>query len=477
MSTLRSVVKNSAALAAGRIATKALSLVFLGYVTREMGEAGFGRFSMAMALVGFVEVIPGYVARPFIIRFVARERERSGRFLSGVLTTNIVLTLLLCAGLFGAVPFFGYPADVELAIHLLAASLLFSSVTNSYHAVFAGFERMELISIADVANTVLTIALGIGAIAAGGGVVALCGAYALARVATFFLARHWARGLLVDRRFEWPDRDLIRTLLTGSWPFFITTMFVIFYNRADIVMLSWMRGPVDTELAVGRYNAAYKLMEALGLVTSAFVMAVYPVMARRFVHGGAGVLDAFRPSFRALVAFTLPVAVGTSLLAHDLMALLFGDAFAVAGAALVVLIWGQVLDSVNPLAAVALRAVEREGELAKITLVGAAINVGLNLYLIPRHSYMGAAAATLASFAVVWAWSVVSLRRALGPLRVGVDAARGVFAAGAMGIAVWFARPYGLVAAIATGVVVYVPAAIAVGLIRRADLALIRKSA
>jgi O-antigen/teichoic acid export membrane protein len=197
-------------------------------------------------------------------------------------------------------------------------------------------------------------------------------------------------------------------------------------------------------------------------------------MARRFVEGGDGVLVAFRHSFRALVAFTLPVAVGTSLLAGRLMALLFGEPFAAAGGALVVLIWGQVMDSVNPLAAVALRAVERESQLAKITGVCALFNVGLNVVLIPRYSYMGAAVATLLSFLLVYIWSMVALRHALGALRVAADIARGVVASAVMGVVVWYAARWSFAGAIAAGVVVYVPTAWAVGLVRREDAAILR---
>ncbi|MBZ0274458.1 flippase [bacterium] len=475
MSVARRVLKNTGALAAGRIVTKAMSLAFLGYVTRHLGEAGFGRFATAMALVGFVEVLPGYVSRAYIVRTVARMGRASSTFLGHVVATNVLLSLALFGVLFLVVPLLGYAGDTRLATYILAASLLFSSITNTYHAAFAGHERMELSALVDVANTLLTIALGVAVLAQGGEVVPLASVYLAARAVTWAIARRMTRRLSDAAPFTLPGWLETRTLASAAWPFFITSLFIIFYNRADIIMLSLIPGPIDAEIAVGRYNAAYKLMEALGLVTSAFVAAIYPVLARQWTEGGDRVRVTFRAAMRALCAFALPVAVGTTLLAPDVMGLLFGAPFFVAGAALQVLIWGQVLDSVNPLAGTTLRAADRERDLALITGVCAVFNVVLNLFLIPRYSYMGAAWATLASFALVFAWNMRVLRGVIGKLDIAGDIARAAAAAFVMGVAVYFARRYGLGVAITAGVVSYVPLAFAFGLVDTRVIAAIRR--
>ncbi|MCZ7583010.1 MAG: flippase [Deltaproteobacteria bacterium] len=469
MSSAGKIFKNTGALAVGRIITKAASLVFLGYVTRVLGESGFGRFSTAMALVGFVEIFPGYIGRTYIIRQFAREREASGPFLSGVLASNVLLSFALFFEMILVVPLLGYAGDTNTACLVLAASLLFSSLTNSYHALFAGHERMELSAYADVFNTALTIALAVPVLAMGGQVVALVGAYAGARVVTFFLARRFARPLLDDSRFIRPSAALLKTMSIGAWPFFITQLFIIFYNRADIVMLSFMNQPMDKEIAVGHYNAAYKLMEAMGLVTSAFVAAVYPVLARKFLEGADGVLVTFRKAFRILAAFVFPVAVGTTILASDLMGLLFGESFAGAALALQILIWGQAMDSINPLAAVTMRALEKERDLARITGVCAVFNVALNIVLIPRFSYNGAAAATLLSFLLVYVWSRHVLARELGTLHIVAPVVRTIVASAAMGAVVWWARAYGLAAAIAAGVAAYALFAAVLGVMSREE--------
>ncbi len=474
MSSVQRIFKNSAVLAGGRILTKAGSLVFLGFVTRALGEDGFGRFSSAMALVGLVEVLPNYVARPFIIRYAARRQEKSGDFISGVLTTNFFLSIILFGCFFAVVPFLGYAREAQISAYILAFSLLFSSMTNSYHALYNGRERMEFSAMVDVFNTILTIAFGAAVLICALGVVELTGAYVLARVATFFFARRLGRRLLADKRFRLPDRALLGSMLTGAWPFFITQLFIIFYCRADIVMLSFMDSVVDKEVAVGRYNTAYKLMEALGLVTSAFVMSVYPVLARKFMKGTEGVLVTFRKSLRVLVGLTMPVAVGTTILATQIMGAFFGEPFAVAGAALQILIWGQVLDSINPLCASTLRALDREKELAKITGVCAMFNVGLNIFLIPKYSYMGAAYATLFSYVLVFSWSYYNLRKSLGKLEIAGIIARAAAAALVMGAGVWWTARFGLFTAIPVGVGIYAVAAFAFGVVTKDDLVLFR---
>lgn len=480
MSTFARIAKNTASLAAGNLVAKFLSLFFLAYVARLLGEIDFGRFSAAMALVGMVAVIPNYIARPYIVRETARDPRGVSHFLGQVTFVNVVLALLVFGILALVAPHLGYHPVTVQAIVVLGFALVFDAATSSYHATLAGFERMELSAALNVFNTGVTVAVGGLVLWYGGGLLALVLAYATAKALTLGLALIFLNGLSA-RPDAQLDPALMRHMLQATWPFFMSTMFIIFYARLDIVMLSFFKGDAGVT-EVGYYNAAYKVMEGLGLLTASFVAAIYPVLARLFVADPDRLHHVYRRALRYLLAFVLPAATGLALVAHDLMPLLFGPEFAPAALALAILVWGQALDSVNPLLSQTLRATNREWSVAKVTGAGALFNFLANLALIPRYGLYGAAIATVASFALVLVINQVILRRAIGPARVVGPLVRTLLATALMAaalaglahtvLAAWSPLSrFGVM--VAVGAVLYPLLAVALGVVNAEDRALL----
>jgi len=414
MSTFARIAKNTASLAAGNLITKFLSLAFFVYVARRLGDLGFGRFSTATALGGLAAVLPNYIARPYLIRETARAPQKAGLILAPVALTNFVLSLLLFATLRVIAPHLGYHPDTVAAILILGFALVFDTATNSYHAALAGFERRDLSALLNIGNTLITVTVGGAVLWLGYGLTPLVLSYATAKFLTFGLALGMLRrvGAAPAPRF---DPALMLTLLKGSWPFFVTTLFVMLYARLDIVMLSFFR----PESEVGYYNAAYKVMEGLGLLSASFVTAIYPVLSRLFVDRPDRLREVYHQSLRYLVAFVLPAATGLALIADDLMPLLFGASFAPAATALAILVWGQALDGINPLLSQTLRATDRERSVAVITGIGAAINLVANLILIPPYGLYGAAIATVLSCGILLGINLWAIHAVVGavPLR------------------------------------------------------------
>ena len=78
---------------------------------------------------------------------------------------------------------------------------------------------------------------------------------------------------------------------------------------------------------------------------------------------------------------------------------LFGDAYAGSGEVLAVLVWAHVFAFVFVLSRQVLIGIGRAGELARLAWIAAAVNVALNLVLIPAHGALGAAVASLVAYA------------------------------------------------------------------------------
>jgi PST family polysaccharide transporter len=103
--------------------------------------------------------------------------------------------------------------------------------------------------------------------------------------------------------------------------------------------------------------------------------------------------------FGVLVVIALAISVPTTFVATPLVVALFGQKFAAAGPVLAVHIWASVFVFLG----VAQSAWDLAENLLRLsmmrTIAGALLNVGLNLVLIPQFAALGAAIATVLSYA------------------------------------------------------------------------------
>jgi O-antigen/teichoic acid export membrane protein len=93
----------------------------------------------------------------------------------------------------------------------------------------------------------------------------------------------------------------------------------------------------------------------------------------------------------------IPIVLGTILLADRFIVTVYKTAFLPAGGALSVLVWILILSGSNLIFANALVASNNQRINLEGNLISMALNIFLNLLLIPRFSFMGAAIASLSS--------------------------------------------------------------------------------
>jgi O-antigen/teichoic acid export membrane protein len=151
--------------------------------------------------------------------------------------------------------------------------------------------------------------------------------------------------------------------------------------------------------AAGRYAAAYRLLETVIFVCWTVARAVFPVMVSA---GDPGLVR--RGAERGLVVLAtvfLPYAALLWARGGDVLRLLYGESFASGSeAALVWLAPAPLLFGAAWLAAYVLMSAGPTVTVLVGSAGALAVNLGLNLVLIPRYGPAGAAAATSASYAV-----------------------------------------------------------------------------
>jgi PST family polysaccharide transporter len=162
-----------------------------------------------------------------------------------------------------------------------------------------------------------------------------------------------------------------------------------------MVMLKLMQG----DRAVGIYSTASRISEVWYFIPTAIVSSVSPAIIRVkdnpvVYYGRIGKL------FSLMTLIAVFIGSGIALSAHWIIHTLYSDEFSAAAPVLAVHIWASVFVFLG----VAQGPWNISEDLMKLglyrTLAGAVTNILLNLLLIPMYSSMGAAIATVISYAI-----------------------------------------------------------------------------
>jgi O-antigen/teichoic acid export membrane protein len=151
---------------------------------------------------------------------------------------------------------------------------------------------------------------------------------------------------------------------------------------------------------VGIYAAAARLSDMWYFIPVAIATSMLPMFVERYRQGEGAYRSGVENAYRAAVWIAIPLALGVSLLAGWAVPFLFGSDYSQTSDILRVHVWAAPFIFMSAILGRALITEERRKFELLRNGAGALLNVVLNFALIPSLGGMGAAIATLISYAV-----------------------------------------------------------------------------
>jgi PST family polysaccharide transporter len=193
------------------------------------------------------------------------------------------------------------------------------------------------------------------------------------------------------------DKPLMLSLLTGSWPLVLSGMCIHIYMRVDQLLIEKWFGLSQ----VGVYTAATRLSEVLYFIPMSLIASMFPSILKAKESGLALYNDKLKKVFFLLSLFSYAVSIPMTLVAHPLIQILYGNPYAGSATVLQVHVWIILLVSFQIITSNWFVSEQKQIHDFYRNVFGLALNVGLNLLLLPVFGVMGAAYATILSFAAV----------------------------------------------------------------------------
>jgi O-antigen/teichoic acid export membrane protein len=453
----RRVALNIGLLLAGNAAEAAVATASSMVLARHLGVVDYGKYSVVFLYVALFQGVAQFGVDDILTRELSRGRRRADVLVGSAVWVRLALACLAVA-LCVATVFAGERnRQVAWATVLGATPLLLSVFYVPLWSVLQARLEHPVQEAIVVASRFAELVLLVGAALLGAGFLVLVGTTVVGHAVPLLLTWWLVGGRL---RVRWrPDLAVAKDLLLQAAPVGAASIVVLVYARVDGILLSWLRGYE----AVGLYNAAYKFVNLVVAVPGIVNFVLFPLMAR-IAEDRQTAQAVFQKSFDYLMLAALPLAVGTTLLAPRVVAVVYGPGFEAAAVPLRILIWAAALMYVTKTCRYLLVAGGQQAAFLLLMVAGASANILLNLWWIPRAGIVGAAWATLATEAMTVAVSYLVVRRRLAlSLHLGFVARVSLATAG-MALGVVLAASLGFWVSLAAGVVAYAVATGALGL-------------
>ncbi len=397
----------------GRIMKILAGVVAIAITSRALGgntsdqQSLFGQYVLILAFVLLFSAIAAFGVDSIVIRDLAAADgfpAARARIVGVASSLKVLLAALTSAVALIAALLLHYPAERIATIAAFTPYIILTSFgsTGLYGDILQADHASRPIAIAGSLAAIGTMAGTTLAAFWHGGVIAFLGAYLAAGIVDVAVTWSAARRR-VPLRLRW-DGAYARDLVRESFPLGVATCFVLIYVRIDTILLQQITGS-DRQVAL--YGIAYKVFDVLSTVAATILLVVFPMLTRASARGRDELADLYRHSFTLMLAGALPIGFTLYVLRVPLLTLIASPTYSQAQLAIPGLLVAAVLVFPSAVASYVLVVTRRQLWNLLLAILATGLNIGLNLWLIPRG---GGRSAT--GF-VVTAWTTAATEGAI----------------------------------------------------------------
>ena len=365
------------------------TLILARYLTPTL----FGQLNYLIALVSLLAPFAAMGLNAIVTRELVQQPEKKNEILGSALTLRLCGALL--STLLAVLLSYLFVDDalqgvfiVLLLANVFTAFLVFdywlqAHVANQY-AAKARFSILCLITLARLAAVYFEASFSIFVYLA---------ALELTFTGLIFIVIYCVKGdRLSQLSFSW---CYAKHLLSQSWWLMLSGIAAIVYLKIDQVML----GQLSTHEQVGIYAVAARLSEVWYFFPVALVSSYFP----KLLHSKKQSQQQYQANLQklndCLYCLALIIAIVIMFIGKPIVILLFGEEYQASALVLQIHIWAGVFIFMRALLSKWILA-ENLVRFSLITqLIGAVLNIIANGLLIPTYGAIGAAVATVLSYA------------------------------------------------------------------------------
>ena len=368
---------------------------FIGiWLARHFGPEEFGVFSYAQAFVFLFTAIAALGLDQIVVRQLVKTPEKHSEIMGTTLALRLVgflgMLVLLSLSLFWL-----KPGTVELKLILILTLAVLFQVFNGIDFYFQSIVKSKYTAYANAIAISVGATLKVYAILNNKPLEFIAWAYC---IEAFCMAFGYGLFYILKKNVftQWRvSTKLAKALLSKSWPLIVGAFAISVYMKIDQVMIKEIQGDYE----VGLYSVAVKACSIWLFVTMVITQSFFPNLVATRKKSVKLFLMRLQALNNALMKIAISIAILYTIFAKQIILLFFGQAYQESASVLILYVWSIVWVYLNN-AAWGFYLNEGLEKFSSLRLVlGAVLNIVLNLIFIKKFGLLGAAYATLISYA------------------------------------------------------------------------------
>src|SRR5262245_7410059 len=375
---------------------------------RRLSQDAFGLFSLGTTIGWIAAVATDFGIQLHLARAVAQQPGDAARLLRAWFKVRLWTSALAIVTVGVGLALTSQSGAFSRAILLFTLIYVVNGLIEFLHYFYRGLARSDVESTLTLWQRAAMLALAVAALWWRPDVTLLALAMAIPSVATFLYSSRLARRLAtvansssLTKTSTPPDAASPRDALDSVIPIGAGIVLSALYFRIDVFLVQAWRGTT----AVALYNAVFRLVEAMRLFPAAVLAVALPVLFQATSRHALVKLSTL------LTGAALAVSLTVSMVATQVVPLLYGNRYAAAVPAFRILLLAFPLMSLNY--ALTHQLIGWHGHRAYAVMCAAAVafNIALNAVLIPALGIAGAAWSTIFTELVITFGCVIALAK------------------------------------------------------------------
>jgi len=406
-SATQTITKNSFWLFLAETTSYVLKIVIVIYAARILGSEGWGTFSYAITLAGFLSIISNLGLDTLVIREVSQKRDMKDQYISTIFFMKLFLFLISTSLIIFVAPHITKVDSVRSLLPIVALLLIFDGLREFGLFVNRASEKMELEALIKISTSFVVACLALVTLFISPSPKSLALAYLNGSILGFILSawllKHHFKNLFIGF-----SRKLVGPILSATWPLALSGVLGGIMVSTDIFMLGWLSGASE----IGLYSVAQRPVQLFYIIPGVLSAALFPTISRLIGQNKRREFRAvLEKSMSASLLLGIPIVLGGLILGGELIPFLFGEQYLSSVLTFRILLLTILMGASAALIGNALISSGEQKVFAVYTTIGALTNVLLNVILIPRYGIVGAAIATILSQVLINSLFLLKMKR------------------------------------------------------------------
>lgn len=381
-------------------------LITFPYISRVLLTDNVGKINFGLSIVSYFSLIASLGISTYAIRecsAVRDDKKKLSDISSQIFSINIITTIIAYTALALTLIFYHKLDNYRLLIIIQSLSIIGTTLGADW--LNSAMEDFKYITIRTVAFQFISLILMFIFVHKPEdylkyAVISLISSVGASIVNIMYRRRYCKITLTFN--IDWKNH------LKPIFYLFVMLLAQTIFSSVDSTMLGLMHGDYE----VGIYSTAHKILNIINQVVGSLLWVIMPRMSYYFSAGNyAEVNKLLRKVLNFNLTLGLPCAIGTIVMAKDIILIIAGETYIDSVFVLQILMGGFVFSLIggNFLGNAVLLPSKREKEFMIICCICAVINVITNYLLIPFGGPVAAAATTTLCSLIILILSLVKV--------------------------------------------------------------------